>query len=63
MRMKKAEIYPVAAGHSPGYAWKWRCATDKTQCKHAFLLYYDCVADAKKQGYLVELTQAKRTDL
>ena len=58
--MKKAEIYPIPAGHSPGYVWKWRCAIDKSHCKDAFLLYYDCVADAKKKGYEVEFTEARR---
>jgi len=61
--MKKAEIYAAAAGHSPGYAWKWRCMIDKTHSRHAFLFYYDCVADAKEKGYEVELKQVKPIDL
>jgi hypothetical protein len=56
--MKKAEIYPVSSGCEPGRAWKWRCAADNTGCKHAFLVYYDCVADARKHGYEVQLTRA-----
>jgi hypothetical protein len=57
--MKKAEIYAVSSSGDAGYAWKWRCAVDRTQCRDAFLLYYDCVADARNYGYEVELTRAQ----
>ena len=56
--MKRAEIVPVPAGHAHGYTWKWRCIDSKTVSKTDFALYYDCVTDARKHGFEVELQQA-----
>ena len=55
----KADIVPIPAGHAHGYLWKWRCAKSKAESKTAFTLYYDCVIDARKHGYDVELTHAQ----
>ena len=54
----KAEILPVPAGHANGYVWKWRCNEPKAESKTTFTLYYDCLSDARKHGYAVDLTQA-----
>jgi len=56
--MKKAKLFSIPAGTPPGYAWKWHCEADKKGCKDAFMLYYDCLSDAKKSGYEVELVRA-----
>ena len=56
--MKTAEIYPVPAGESPGYAWKWRATGQKVTAENTFRFYFDCVTDAREHGYTVELTYA-----
>lgn len=55
----KADIVPIPAGHAHGYVWKWRCAESKAESKTAFTLYYDCLTDARNEGYEVELTHAQ----
>jgi hypothetical protein len=57
--MKKAEIFATSAGEAPGYAWKWRCRASNATSDKSFPLYFDCVVDAREQGYEVELTRAQ----
>ena len=59
--MKTAEIYAVAAGDAAGYVWQWRCRDSKTNSTRSFPLYFDCVVDARENGYEVELTRARGT--
>ena len=56
--MKKATLCAIASGEAPGYAWSWSCESDKTHSAGAFPYYYDCVSDARKNGYVVEVTRA-----
>lgn len=52
--MKFAQVYSVRAQTAHGVVWKWR-ANDKARTSTlAFASYEDCVADAKKSGYVVE---------
>ena len=57
--MKKAEIYSTPAGAEPGYVWKWRCNKTNEGSAKSFTLYHDCLADARENGYEVELTHAR----
>ena len=56
--MKTAIICAISSGEAPGYAWKWTCETDKTHSTTVFAYYYDCVTDARKNGYAVEFARA-----
>ena len=56
--MQLAQIVPIAAADPHGFAWKWRCVASKAESKQAFSLYYDCVCDARKHGYQVDLPRA-----
>jgi hypothetical protein len=56
--MKKAKIYHVPAGNAGAYAWKWR-AIETGPESAAFERYFDCVTDARLQGYEVEATHAE----
>ena len=56
--MKKARILPVPAGAAGGYAWKWQDCAGKPTSADTFELYFDCVSDARLNGYTVELTYA-----
>lgn len=55
----RATIVALPARHVNGYVWKWRCAETNAQAKTAFTLYYDCVSDARRNGYEVEPTHAQ----
>lgn len=57
--MKKAEMFPIESKQAPGYVWKWRCVNSKVDSNEAFTLYYDCLMDAQRKGYEVELTRAR----
>lgn len=57
--MKKAEIYSVTTPSDPGYAWKWRSTGSKTESPAVFKFYYECLENAREQGYEVELTRAE----
>ena len=56
--MKTAKIYHVASGDKGEYVWKWR-ASDKDPESAPFERYFDCVTDARLQGYTVEATRAE----
>ena len=56
--MKKAALYSIPAPQSPGYVWEWRSSDGKTRSKGSFAYYHDCLADARAQGYEVELSAA-----
>lgn len=56
--MKIAELYTIPSGHPPGYLWMWRTADGSATSSGSFALYYDCLCDARNQGYAVELTHA-----
>lgn len=57
--MKKAEICPVDSTSEVGYAWEWRCLGGKTKSAGVFQTYFECLEDARKAGYEVELTRAQ----
>ena len=55
---EKSKRISIPSGLPPGYVWKWHCEADKKVCKDSFLFYYDCLSNAKKYGYEVELVRA-----
>jgi len=56
--MKTATISAKPARDGAAFAWTWRCAADRAVSKTSFDFYYDCLADARKHGYEVEIEQA-----
>ena len=48
--MKRATLFSVPATNANGYVWKWR-SEDGATSKETFVLYHDCLADARKNGY------------
>jgi hypothetical protein len=56
--MKTATVFTIATGEPHGYAWKWRCATGTVTSAGTFPFYYDCITDARKHGYEVDVTRA-----
>jgi hypothetical protein len=59
--MKRATLFSVPATNSNGYAWKWRSADGDTS-KETFVLYHDCLADARKNGYDAQITTQGQSD-
>lgn len=56
--MKKARIYAVTAATETGYAGRWKDDDSRATSADVYDLYFDCVDDARKRGYVVELTYA-----
>ena len=59
--MKRATLFSVPATNANGYAWKWR-STDGHASKQTFVLYHDCLADARKNGYEVQIADQGLSD-
>ena len=58
--MKSAEVYSVRAQTAHGFVWKWRSSDHAKTSSPAFVAYEDCVADAKKKGYIVSAAPSGR---
>ena len=57
--MKPAVIFSIPMTRSPGYCWRWRSVDGKTDSKSQFAYYHDCLADARANGFTVELAVAQ----
>jgi hypothetical protein len=51
--MKYAAIYSVRSQTAHGFVWRWRSHDHVRRSSMAFVIYEDCVADARKSGYTV----------
>jgi hypothetical protein len=54
--MKYAAIYSVRSQAAHGFVWKWRSDDHVRRSSMAFVIYEDCVADARQSGYTVVTT-------
>jgi len=58
--MKQARVVSVTnpglAGF--GYEWKWLTEDGRTQSSTTFAYFYECVEDARRNGFTVELVPA-----
>jgi hypothetical protein len=52
--VKKAQVIAVPS-HPNGYEWRWACTEGKTRSKGTFEFFYDCLEDAQRRGYEVEI--------
>lgn len=50
-----ARIVPVPAKNRHGYRWSWRTLDGAAASERLFDLFFDCLDDARKHGYEVEL--------
>jgi len=53
--MKPAVIFSVPLRMAEGCAWRWRSADHTQGSTQPFEVYADCVADAERNGYVVEV--------
>lgn len=51
--MKIAEVYSVPAATARGFAWRWRSHDHARSSSMSFVIYEDCVADARQKGFSV----------
>lgn len=56
--MRYAKIYSVPAPGTHLFAWRWRTPDGRQRSPRAFDFYFDCLEDAQRKGYRVELTHA-----
>jgi hypothetical protein len=56
--MKKARICSIAAATDAGYVWRWQDCSNLAVSASTYDMYFECVEDARKHGYSVELTYA-----
>ena len=60
--MKIAEIYSIPIRSRSGFGWKWRSADGQVVSRDWFIYFYDCLSDARKRGYHVELKSRRVSD-
>lgn len=56
--MKTADIFWVSVGGGDGqpkFAWKWRSEDKRKESASAFVYFYECVEDAKRNGYTPQI--------
>jgi hypothetical protein len=62
--VRTAEIFSVITPEEYGFRWAWRSSDGTQQSPAKFVYFYECVEDARRAGYSVELTgtRAKTVD-
>lgn len=41
------------------FLWKWRSKDGRAESRQAFVFFYDCMEDARRNGYGFEIQQAQ----
>jgi hypothetical protein len=61
---KTAQIFSVRTGGVHGFRWVWRSSGGTQHSTCDFLYFYECVEDARRAGYSIELpgTRARTID-
>lgn len=55
--MRICKLYPVHTEGSPKFKWEWRSQHCHGRSGSTFDLFYDCMEDARRQGFRVVLQQ------
>jgi hypothetical protein len=56
----KAVVFSVPLRTTDAFVWRWRSEDHTCESGGAFRYYLDCVADAKRHGYTVEIGRLER---
>ena len=56
--MQYANIYSVATTGPQAFVWRWRTHDGLHHSSRSFPFYFDCVEDARREGYEVRLEHA-----
>ena len=57
---KIAQVFSVRTSDATGFLWAWRCCRGSAHSHSNFLYFYDCVEDARRAGYGIEVADASR---
>lgn len=61
--LRPCEIYAVGVPLGHGYVWEW-CAIDAdSKSKRTFELFFDCLEDARHNGYEPHFLQRETADM
>jgi hypothetical protein len=52
---KMAHVFPVRTADAHCFAWRWRGSDGAREASSSFVYFYDCVEDARRAGYAVDL--------
>ena len=53
--MRRVEIYPVPVRGPRNFVWRWRTEGAPHKSSRSFAFYFDCVENARQNGYVVHL--------
>ena len=59
--MKPALVFSIPSKTANGYCWRWRSLDGEAESAESFVYYFDCLADARANGYVAQPTQAQGT--
>ena len=57
--MKHAEVYSVPIRGTDRFEWRWRALGARHASSRCFMFYFDCLEDARLNGYQVQLDHAR----
>ena len=57
--MNPAVIFSIPTTTSHRYSWRWRSVDSKAESGAQFVYYHECLADARANGYSVQLSVAQ----
>ena len=62
---KTASVVSIDSSDAHGFYWVWRSADGQRQSRASFVYFYECVQDARRAGYAVDLSinSGKSSDL
>ena len=56
--MSLCQLFPVSSGDSKEFRWEWRANDNSRRSSQSFERFHDCMEDARRNGFEVELQQA-----
>jgi hypothetical protein len=57
--VKVVRLVAVSTPDAHGFGWKWQSADGEHKSREVFTYFHDCMEDARRKGYEVDLWKAK----
>jgi hypothetical protein len=61
--LRPCEIYPVRTASGNGYVWEWSAVERAKKSKRTFDLFFECLDDARANGYEPHFIDDSTTDI
>jgi hypothetical protein len=61
--LRPCEIYPVRTASGNGYVWEWSAPDPSIRSQHAFDMFFDCLNDARMNGFEPHFMDGGTTDI